>query len=91
MIETGAPFDPLADNERVLDEEITPLLRRVVDICRERGIPYVSVIQFKGDYLCTSVVLQHGASQTLCAMAAIVYPEYFTVTGSRDDRPKVKA
>jgi hypothetical protein len=43
--EANEAFDPEQDNEAVFNAEVRPLMSKVLEICRARGIPFVALFQ----------------------------------------------
>ncbi len=43
--ESYQAFDPAKDYEDTFDEDVRPLMSKVFEICRARGIPFVAVFQ----------------------------------------------
>jgi hypothetical protein len=77
------PFDPERDNEAVYDEQISPLMTQIIEICKANNIPMVASFQFAGDAFCTSSVLPDGSSAVLFNARTSLYPpkdSYFTMT-----------
>jgi hypothetical protein len=45
----GKDFDPTVDNEAVYDKQVSPLMRQIIAICQENGMPFTATFQFSGD------------------------------------------
>ena len=54
-------FDPERDNEKALDEHISPILDQLRDACRFYGLPFMCVIQYAENNLVTSGSVFSGA------------------------------
>jgi hypothetical protein len=67
---------PTIDNEDFYDENIAPLMDQIIDLCKERDIPYVCVFQLQdkeandGDPLCCSTVRVNDKNTTPAIMKA---------------------
>lgn len=42
----------MEDLERVYDEQISPLMKQIIDICKEHGMPMFTEFQFNDDGFC---------------------------------------
>jgi hypothetical protein len=80
MNETEFKFDETRDNEYAIDNEIAPLMKKILRICHARGIPVVGAFQFSPDQLYTCCVLDEKVDPRLFAMAAIIHPADFVYT-----------
>jgi hypothetical protein len=45
------------DLEQVYDEQILPLMRQILDICKEHEMPMVASFNYQDEMLCTSAIL----------------------------------
>ena len=82
-------FDPEADNEKVFDEEIMPLRRQIVEICKQAGIALVSICQYSQRGHGTTVIVSPGASSLMYDVARVAYPEGFTAESVATAESKV--
>ena len=59
----------IKDNEAVYDEKIHPLMKQVLDICKEYDIPMFATFQYgedeNGGLVCTSVIGKEGQDRVL--------------------------
>lgn len=66
-----------ADEEKFFDEQVAPLMSRVMELCRGRGIALVAAFEFSPEKVCTYLDVFQETTQSLLHMAAILYPERF--------------
>lgn len=58
-------FDPQKNNEPIYDEQISPLMQRILAICKEHNIPMVASFEFhEGDY-CSSMLAPDEAGSLI--------------------------
>lgn len=58
---------PVAENEKVYDEKIAPLMTQIITICDEHKMPYHCSFMFRADELCTSHN-EHGSDSIIMFM-----------------------
>lgn len=46
----------IKDNEKVYDEEIFPLMTKIMEICKKNEIPLLATFAYAPDQLCTSYI-----------------------------------
>lgn len=78
---------PVVDNETVHDEKISPLMRQIIAICKEHGIPVLASFLYAPGEFCTTFIPGPAGDEgadTLAAAERVVRPRpswaAFTVT-----------
>lgn len=46
----------LADNEQVYDEQIAPLMTKIIGICKENKLPFLAVFQYQPEGMCSTCI-----------------------------------
>lgn len=69
------PFDPDKDNEQVYDEKIYPLMKQIIEICKENNLPFFASFQYQEDGFCTTSILPEGCSKALVKAHNAMKPE----------------
>lgn len=46
----------MEDKEKVHDEEITPLIKKIIAICKKENIPFFASFQYSDDEFCISLM-----------------------------------
>lgn len=65
--------------EQMYDEQINPLMARIITICKEHNIPFVASFQLSADneddgpLYCTSCSLPDGSSDRMKEAADLIY------------------
>lgn len=78
---------PIKDNEAIYDEQIAPLMTKIIAICKEHEIPMLACFQYAPNDLCTSSLPFGGMSERIGKAVAIIYPKpapTMTVTRNAD-------
>lgn len=69
------------DKEAIYDEQISPLMTRIIAICKEHRIPLVAQFQYANDeeegpaFCTTSLPFEDVASEKIKTLAAAAEPE----------------
>lgn len=89
---------PRMSREVIYDEQIAPLMRQIIALCKEHDIPMVSSFQYNDDRpdgeaaLCTTVILPGGPAScaALQEAARVIYrPPTLTMLTVRDSKGQV--
>lgn len=46
------------DNEEIYDEQIAPLMTKIIEICRKNKIPMIATFNYQPEQLCTTYLSQ---------------------------------
>lgn len=67
------PAGTVANNERVYDEQIAPLMDQIIAICKEHKLPVFAAFQYVEDGMCTTALLNvPGAHLALVSASRLV-------------------
>lgn len=44
----------LKDNEQIYDEQISPLMTKIIQVCKDNNIPMFATFAYKDEKLCTT-------------------------------------
>lgn len=64
-------FDGTIDNENVYDNQINPLMKQIIEICKGYNIPMLAAFQLTGEdengdpLLCVTALLPEGCDKSL--------------------------
>lgn len=46
----------MEDKEKIYDEEIKPLMRKIIECCKKNGIPVFATFQYSDNFFCTTAI-----------------------------------
>lgn len=93
-MDTGGEGMANGPKEQAYDEHISPLMTKIIALCKEHGIPVVAKFQLdydeeqEGPLYCTTSIVPDDADPCMHDMAKAAYPEppqvfAFTITSSK--------
>jgi hypothetical protein len=53
----------IKDNEAVYDNEIAPLMQRIIDICKRHEIPMAATFEYAPDLFCSTAIPFDGQAE----------------------------
>jgi hypothetical protein len=53
------------DNEAIYDERIDPLMKQIISICKEHGIPMAATFEYAPEDFCTTLIPAEGQSDAM--------------------------
>ncbi len=71
----GLVFDPDKDNEQVYDEQIHPLVERILEVCQANNLPMIASFQFVGHGTVTSTILPGGSHPNFYDALRVIDPD----------------
>ena len=71
--------------EEIYDDQINPLMARIINVCKEHNIPFIASFQLTGEdteevIFCNSSLLPDGSSAVLSKLAKILQRNTSLVT-----------
>jgi hypothetical protein len=63
--------EAMKDNEKIYDDQISPLMTQIIEICKEHGIPMVCEFQYSDTNFCKSLNLTDDTHPMIRHMTAI--------------------
>ena len=62
----------IKDNEKIYDEQIFPLMTKIIAICRENDIPFVASYEYAPEYFCSSAWKVDGQSTFMSKLFTLI-------------------
>jgi hypothetical protein len=59
------------DNEKVYDEQIAPLMERIIAVCEEHGLPMIAEFEYAEEHNCLTAIIPENASNRMRNLAYI--------------------
>ncbi len=75
------------DHEAIYDQQISPLMKEIVRICRENHIPMVASFEYAPEHFCSTIMLQPNCSDNLKAAANLIQKGFMAFAITQGGRP----
>ena len=64
------------DNEAVYDATISPLMKKVIEVCKRHDIPMIASFEYAPEMSCTTRIAVDGEAECFTKALSLLMPEY---------------